>query len=300
MRAFLLVLTLVFATVAGAQLSRTQLDRLAGRIESAPPKKGASLLPEDLLDDGTLRERLAAGDAKARPEAARAVRDLATVAGLAPSPDATKLAAAIKARPEYRDAPADAQATWFSRALDALRRWWQGLFRQPDVPKIGDLDAKPFTLPNWIVYVVYAILAGIVVAAAYPLVRLVRFRIARKARRKGGLLEDEPERTRSEYLVLADELAARGEFRAAIRMRYLATLKRFDEARVARFDRGETNWEHLARIESSATLPAGLDFRPATRAFDLYWYGHRPAGAEEHARFVGWYDDVDGRLRGIA
>jgi hypothetical protein len=72
----------------------------------------------------------------------------------------------------------------------------------------------------------------------------------------------------------------------------LACLLRFDEHGVARFDRGQTNWEHLARVEASPKRPPSLDFRRATQAFDRIWYGFQCLGAPDVADFRGWYEDV--------
>jgi hypothetical protein len=73
---------------------------------------------------------------------------------------------------------------------------------------------------------------------------------------------------------------------------------RFDEALVARFDRGQTNWEHLYRIEQSARKPEGLDFRTPTNLFDRVWYGYQGKGAEEVSLFRQWYLRITESLQG--
>lgn len=283
-----------------------RLESAARGIEAARDAKAArALIPEHLPDTvdnelDTLRESLAQAKGSAtseRREAAKVLRELSRVAAYAPTQGAPAIAAAIERAPEYRIGPEDAKSSWLGRAISALIDWISKHFRNDDSSSSGP-NLPNFQLPGWITSVVWLLLAAVIVGAAIPLLLLLTRRLQRRARKKrGGLLEDEPERTKDEYLALADGLAAKGEYREAIRMLYLATLKRFDEARVARFDRGETNWEHLYRIEASPKLPTGLDFRPATKAFDLHWYGQRPAGPEEYARFQGWYGEVERRLR---
>ncbi len=112
--------------------------------------------------------------------------------------------------------------------------------------------------------------------------------------------EDEPERTLDEYLELADKLVSEQRFREAVRCLYLACLLRLDEERVIRFHRGQTNWEHLARFESSPKRPPGLDLRSPTQAFDLIWYGMRPTGLEDVEKFRQWYQQVVTSTRAVA
>ena len=111
------------------------------------------------------------------------------------------------------------------------------------------------------------------------------------------LEDDEPERSLDEWLAEADTLQAQGRYREAVRALYLASLLRFDEARVARFQRGQTNWEHLTRIEASPTMPKDLDFRATTRLFDRIWYGRIVRGKEDVDQFRAWYLNITNTLR---
>lgn len=291
------------ATASVRPRNADELARVREAVRTAANSRAAAdAIPFDLRGTAGLGDDARAmrgGDEKARAEALKTLGALGLAAETQADASAAEKVRAIKSGVEYRTAKAGTASNWYQRLLDGLSRWMNDSFRNlfRGSGNVGNLDAPNLSLPGWLIYVVWILLAAIVVAAAWPLVRLIRFRIERRKRKAKGILEEEPERTRSEYLSLADALAAQGDFRGAIRMSYLAALKRFDEARVARFDRGETNWEHLGRIRASAALPPGLDFRPATAAFDHYWYGKRPAHAEDYARFVAWYDEVDAALR---
>jgi len=112
------------------------------------------------------------------------------------------------------------------------------------------------------------------------------------------LEQDEPERTLDEWLDMANKLTADGKYREAVRCLYLACLLRFDEHLVARFDRGQTNWEHLARIRASSRMPIGLDFESPTKRFDTIWYGHRTRGLSDVDQFKDWYGRITEALAG--
>ncbi|MCH8979935.1 MAG: DUF4129 domain-containing protein [Armatimonadetes bacterium] len=116
--------------------------------------------------------------------------------------------------------------------------------------------------------------------------------IGRK-RRVGRLLEeDEPERTSDQWLEQADRLEGEDRLREAVRCLYLACLVRFDDGRIARFRRHETNWEHLYRIEANPDLPAGIDFRRPTQRFDKIWYGHEIKGTADVQEFREVYKQI--------
>jgi hypothetical protein len=137
---------------------------------------------------------------------------------------------------------------------------------------------------------------------AFLVFALKRFVWSKRLERKAKALldEDEPERTLDEWLELADRLERQGKYREAVRCLYLACLLKIDEARIARFERSQTNWEHLARIEASPARPSDLEFREPTRAFDNIWYGMRVNGSEDVMRFRAWYRQVTESVRAKA
>ncbi len=92
-------------------------------------------------------------------------------------------------------------------------------------------------------------------------------------------------------------MESEGRYREAVRALYLACLLRFDEALVARFDRAQTNWEHLHRIEGSVRKPQGLDFRTPTSLFDRVWYGYQGKGRDEVNQFRQWYMGITESLQ---
>lgn len=210
------------------------------------------------------------------------------------SADAKSVAAAaqsIKNSPVYRDSGLDEQSNWLGRALARLRNIHIDWPKGPDAPQMGNMG-----FGRILVNIVWVLLGLGILYLLYLAIRHVEWKAKLARRAKAVLEEDEPERTLDEWLAQADELAAKGQYREAVRALYLACLLRFDEHRVARFIRGETNWEHLARIQASDRRPADLDFRPATQAFDRIWYGKRVRGREDVEMFRAWYTEITANL----
>lgn len=241
------------------------------------------------------RRRLIDAKPAQREAAVKALREAATRASLeSPRPlkaDANRLAREIKQNPLYAEANQRQGANWLQTALERLRN----LFNRDERERRRQPNQMGRSA-EWLLPVIWAVIGAIVIAFAWFALRHVSWKGLKKRRRKAVLEDDEPQRTLDEWLALADQLTAEGKHREAVRALYLACLLKFDEHRVARFLRGETNWEHLRRIRASQRLPAGLDFQSATARFDRIWYGHDVRGLEDVQQFRAQYEEVTRRL----
>jgi len=206
--------------------------------------------------------------------------------------DATKTAKQIKSSPIYQDPGEKDSANWLGTALNRL----QNLFRPSDkaqAPRLPKMEVGGFGGgAGFFTGFMWFLLAAALAVFAYFAFRHVSLKGTLKRKRKAVLEDDEPERSLDEWLAQADDLAAKGQYREAVRALYLACLLKFDEHRVARFVRGETNWEHLTRIQASPLMPATIEFRSPTQAFDQIWYGHRVNGITDVQRFRDWYSEL--------
>jgi hypothetical protein len=82
---------------------------------------------------------------------------------------------------------------------------------------------------------------------------------------------------------LADELAAKGEYREAVRSLYLALLSRLHREGAILYDSTLSNWDYLRQFKGRREwLPP---FRELTRRFDFAWYGNLPVGADGYRDF---------------
>lgn len=205
--------------------------------------------------------------------------------------NATAEVKAIKSNPLFRDAGDAQDANWIQSVFDRLGRLQQ--------PKIDTPNANlpGFLLPGFITPLMWGLLAALVAFFGYHAFKHVQLK-QRIKRKSASLLEDsEPERTQSEWRMMAEKHEAAGEYRLAVRCLYIAMLLTFDEFRVARFDRRQTNWEHLARIEGSAAYPSDVGFRHLTQRFDRIWYGNQTKGAPDVSEFRSGLDRITGRLK---
>jgi hypothetical protein len=293
--AFSFSLVLLAALAAGSQYSDA-LEALESGDATRATRGMKALLP-DIGDDPVLERALRRYLRETNPATTEALRKaLALRSGPTDaSASADKLRAAaqsIKSGQGYRDAGLRKSSNWFSRLMERFQS-------KPDPnPNRTDL-ALPPGLGGWVVRLVEVLL--FVGLAAFILFAISHFRWRRRLRRTASTLldDDEPLRSPDEWLAQADALGAEGRFREAIRCLYLACLLRADEHGIARFRRHETNWEHLARIESSPKLPQGVDFRRATGQFDRIWYGHHVRGREDFDEFRAWYQQLTQTLAAV-
>lgn len=202
--------------------------------------------------------------------------------------EAAASARRIRSASIYRDPGVTESSNWLSSALEKLGKLFSFDSPKTSGPELNGLGVL-FTYAMW------TLLIAAIAAFAFFAIRFFVSRGGLKRKATGLMDEDEPERTADEWLAEADRLEALGEYRLAVRCLYLACLLRFDETGVARFDRGQTNWEHLGRIETSRKLPEGLEFRSATKLFDQVWYGHRVRGTEDLQQMRTVYSNVKTR-----
>jgi tetratricopeptide (TPR) repeat protein len=214
-------------------------------------------------------------------------------------PEAKSQAMQIKRSPLYRDQNFES-SNWFEKAAENFSQFLKNLFHTKPSQDNENVSIFKGALGQALIYLMWAILAGLLCVFGFLGIRQIRWRSSLKRKAKAMLEEDEPERTLDEWLERANALEAQGLYREAVRCLYLACLLRFDEARIARFDRGQTNWEHLERIRSSPKLPPGVDFEPNTEAFDKIWYGMKSKGKSDVETFRSYYMDLTLKLARVA
>ncbi len=198
----------------------------------------------------------------------------------------------------YADPGAKESSNWIGKAFERIGNLFQSDDDENPRSSRRTVPATGGGIGNLLIYTFIGILsAGLIVLIVLAL-RHAQWKSGKKRKAKALLEDDEPERTLDEWLQMADDLTAQGRYREAVRCLYLAMLLKFDEHSIARFERGETNWEHLARIRKSPKLPTSMDFEPPTRRFDLVWYGFKGDGIQDVERFKAWYLEVKATLEG--
>lgn len=114
-----------------------------------------------------------------------------------------------------------------------------------------------------------------------------------------GAGDDNPlSREGEEWQRYAEELAAAGRLREAIRAWYHAVLVACYRGGLLHYRKGRTNWEYIAAL--SPSLPWRSRFISLTRRFELEWYGHGASGEDALAACRRDATDILGRLSGDA
>ncbi len=211
----------------------------------------------------------------------------------------------ILSRPEFQTTPevsddanpADPEAPdepgWLAKLFKAL---WEWLSKQSPRERNDDpVKVEPSSSPE--MAGANAVMIGAIVLVAGVLLFILIRSFKRKKTEQtefdesGGLTEQRLDqdtmsaisRPPETWAGLADELAARGEYRDAIRHLYLALLSRLHRDGVIDYDPTLSNWEYLFAFKGSSALKAA--FKELTSRFDFAWYGNLGVDALAYAMF---------------
>lgn len=221
--------------------------------------------------------------------------------------DPASLARDVLARPEFQQAPAkpttedetppeDEAPSAFQKWWDDLwRRFWEWLRQKDDTPRHDEPLNLPTSAPspmfgaNVVMVIAVLLVAGVLV---YLLLRGTSKKTNESAAldESGALTEEvlgDPSsalsRPPESWAGLADELAARGDFREAIRHLYLALLARLHRDGVIDYDPTRSNWDYVLTFKGASAVKSA--FRDLTRRFDFAWYGNLEVTAPSWAKF---------------
>jgi len=263
-----------------AELDRGADDGPAGATERLRAI-GAVTLPDGSAVDPDNGAVLAALEAHPPDTAAARARLRATLVELERARATPRLSAdpggslrRVLARREFQPdepGPVEALLAEVGAGLrDALRALFGDLGAQ--VPAGPDLGGAR----DW--------LLGGVVLMALAVALAVALSLRRAVGRSGARLASAPPARAAavEMFAQAASLAARGEFREAARVQYLATMLRGEELGQLRFDRAMTNRELLERARERGGAEAAVRLRPLVEQFDRFWYGGAPGSSADY------------------
>jgi hypothetical protein len=205
--------------------------------------------------------------------------------------DPRALAKQTLERPEFQVAPPAAEVSpEDAEAPGTFAKWWNELWRkfwewlrQSDRNRERALD-RPSGEAGALAGANVVMLVALVAVFAVLGYLLVRGRVTSReqaqldesgAVTEQGLLNDSTSalaRPPDSWAALADALAARGEYREAIRHLYLALLSRLHRDGCIDYDPTCSNWEYLLGFKGEGAVKAA--FRDLTRRFDFAWYGN--------------------------
>ncbi|WP_375746106.1 DUF4129 domain-containing protein [Corallococcus interemptor] len=304
---------------ATRQALRARLEKVATECELPEQVEGTALRDFDALDaretaklERFVRrlEQLAFDDEDCETAAVTLESGLTQVSATAEAQAradaraATDRARAILARPEFQERPEKApaerkeedvppEASWWRRFIDKLGEWLRDFFKR-NTPQPQSRDtALPLSggaAANALVVMLVALTLAVLGVVAVSVLR-------RKREGAGPALEvstvdaaalaGNPDHALSRppegWAHLADALAAKGEYREAVRNLYLALLSRLHRDGAIHYDETLSNWDYLRAFRGRPEVKA--PFRELTRRFDFAWYGNAPVGADGYTEF---------------
>lgn len=256
-----------------SQRDHSALTRFISRVERRAYDEQDCDAAEDDLREG-LKE-FDAALALSNAAAAQAARE-----------DAQK----ILARPEFQvieKKPAEPEApqadeppsTFWKWVQKLLKRFFEWLLERDDQPTIREpAFGGEMAGANAVMIVIVVALVGLLV---FLLLQFRRKPDDDEARGEAAALGESPLSTdpmsalskRPEtWAGLADTLAAKGEYREAIRHLYLALLSHLHRGGVIDYDPTRSNWDYLFGFKGQGEAKSA--FRELTRRFDFAWYGN--------------------------
>ncbi len=211
--------------------------------------------------------------------------------------DARKIVAGLVASNQIRVGPLWWQKLYTDvksallKAWQNFAKWFSSLFPKMNVNSV----AGPSDKLLWFLF--YCLVTAVLGAILWFLWRTFGGKLlGRRTAKRAAQLENEDaellQLPPDELLSRAARFAAEGNFREALRHRYLSLLLDLDARGVWRYDARRTNWEHIAALSRSAgrrELVAPLS--ELTKRFDRVRYGGAPCDDGSWERF-----DADARL----
>ncbi len=136
-------------------------------------------------------------------------------------------------------------------------------------------------LARFVTYTLYVLLAVGALVGIYFLARLI---IARSTglqykRKASSLQVDLTGADLPDPLGSARAAADAGDYRAAVRLVYIACLRKAAGTGLLVLQENRTNWEYQRALRGKSKIAYDV-LLPATRLFDVVWYGNRSANAE--------------------
>ena len=183
---------------------------------------------------------------------------------------------------------------WGREMAERFAQWLDKLFRNRRAPNAPNLTGvKAFV--KFLQFLLYFVLAVAGIVAIYLLARTASARgwLKNLRKRKRETASDLQVDLSGDGIVdplgNARALAAKGAYRDAVRMAYIASLRRLRENGLLVLEPNKTNWEYQRELRRRSR-PAFDTLLPATQMFDRLWYGRHPGTAEEFGEAVRVHD----------
>ncbi len=216
----------------------------------------------------------------------------------AESPDEAKARLErILRRPEY--GTPDPQDNALTRLIERIKKFFRALLPKRAIP----LDDQQVQRASpWTLIIVCTILLATLILAAWRILPWLKASRARRLTKRQGKSKPQPRivlgekleahETAQDIFAEAERLAHTGDWRAAIRKGYIATLCLLSDRKLVRLEEHKTNRDYLREVAGQETLARPLGH--LTNRFEYHWYGLAPADAQAWDDFRNGYRQTTG------
>lgn len=186
--------------------------------------------------------------------------------------------------------PEQAEKSWLDRIREAIDRWLQEKFPDPQMPTGASEGLR--TTSVILQVVLYAVIIGLVGFIIYKFAPflLERFRKFEREDRSDRIILGERvaghEDARSLFAD-AESLATAGDLRGAIRRGYIALLCELSDRRLIGLAHHKTNRDYLRDVHGNTELHR--EMRGMTNNFERHWYGFEDVRNEDWEEFRNQY-----------
>jgi hypothetical protein len=167
---------------------------------------------------------------------------------------------------------------WLWKKIEQFYDWIMSWWPQERVQKLTEASGGT----AWLVGAVVLLIVAMLAILAFEVVRRSRKRIAVPVAESNPISskeDDDPlSRGANEWERYAEQLAAAGRIREAIRAWYHAVLVTLYGSGILHFRKGRTNWEYISALAPDLIWRA--EFVRLTRRFEEEWYGHDASNVE--------------------
>lgn len=263
-----------------------QWARIGLNLDDAPPGRGVKAPRADVTQARRAAdERLRALDDWMQP------RD----GSFYQAAQAQKIVRDLESTSQIRTGPTVVQQWWasfkaaFNRFIERLGRAIFGVGKRVAPTRVAHIDNR------WVMFLFYSTVFSLLGVVGWLLWRHLGGRLGRDGARRdvrfvGGEDAELLVLPQGELRTRAQRFADEGNFREAVRHRFIALLLHLDDRAVWRYDARRTNWEHIGALRRRMSTHANAQAAPLamieplsnlTRRFDRVRYGDAPTSLDE-------------------
>jgi hypothetical protein len=192
--------------------------------------------------------------------------------------------------------------TTFSEVKHFNESDWQNFSKNHEYGEAKSRIKKAQTnihFPEWVKYIVYILVIGLLVFLIYKLIMLLYSPLNRKLKVKDAIvvLEESDEILFDDNL-LEDKIAeaiSQKDYRRAIRFSYLFIIRELSKAKLIHAAKDKTNYEYIQELNLH---PYAIQFLTISRSFEKTWYGEIIPSSSEYTSFENTFNILRSQLSG--